>query len=147
MISNNEIENRFIAEELDIHGDTLVTALKDAITDKHLIAKSNLLNSLSYKADSSSKRLSISFITYGRIHDLKRNNGIRHESPDTNALIWGIKKTKKRNKRKNKYWYAKTAYGLLGKLSNSLMYGLSEIERKRITDQLNKEFTKTTVQL
>lgn len=146
MISENDVQKRFIAEELDIHGEYMVDAFIAAIEKRDLVDKGNLIKSFNYKTSYSANKLSVSFYTYGRIHDLKSKNTTRFESPDANALVWGIKKRKPRKKSRKKQWYAKTAYGSLGRLTNTLMYGLSDIERKRITNMLRNE-NKVTIQI
>jgi len=140
-INEYQLEYRFISEELEVHGKYMVEAFRKAILDKKLVGKSNLLDSLNYRVDDSINQLSVSFLGYGRIHDLKSHNqSLKYgalETPDAKSLLWGIKPKTKR--KKDRRWYAKTAYGSLGRVTNRLMYGFSEQERLRIKSQLESE--------
>ena len=143
-----EIKEAFIVEELDIYGEYLTDLLIESIEEKKLLNSGDLIESIHYSVDKAALRLRVSFLTYGRIHDLKSHNksSVLFETPDTNALIWGIKKRKKRKNRRNKQWYSRNIYGSLNQIESRLMWGYSEEARKATIAQLkNIQSIKSTI--
>jgi hypothetical protein len=149
MPTKEEIERRYIEQQLDRHGEHLNDLFIQAIVDKDLINSGDLLDYF----DSASKwkvttwngmqTLQFEFPNYGRFVEIQANKvkrGLRTEKVDTNALIWGVKKqAEKKKKGKNAQWYTKNVYGAQNLLIGRLMYGLSDIEREKIVAVLKKE--------
>ena len=146
MPTNAQIEQHWIAEKLDEHGEYLTDLFIEAIQQKDIINSGELLDYF----DSGSKwkvaniagtgMLSFPFFNYGRfveIQSIKRRK-IKTETPDTNAAIWGIKTKKKKSRTKNAQWYTKNVYGAQNRLIGRIMYGLSDIERNRIIETLKQ---------
>lgn len=126
----NEIEDLFIREVLDTHGEYIVDLLQDSIEQKGLRITDELLDSLNYKVEKqgSDYVLSISFLSYGRaieIHFFK-SKLLRRDQKDKNEIS-----KIRRAKRKDTRFYAKNVYGsinrLLGRLSSE--YTNQEIAR------------------
>lgn len=146
--NDNQIQQAWIQEQLDIYGEELIDILVDAIEQKELVASGQLVSSFSMSTDRSAQRLVVSFLSYGRVHDLKsRNSSMTFETVDTNALLWGVKKRKPRKSNRNKTWYSKNFYSSLNTIIGRLMYGFSQEARQEIKAMLEKsESLKSTFQ-
>ena len=126
----NDIEDLFVREILDTHGEYIVDLLQESIEEKKLRITDELLESLDYKVV---KRggdyvLQISFLSYGRaieIQFFKRKRNRRDISEKQKSADF------RRAQKKDTRFYAKNVYGsinrLLGRMSSE--YGDQEIAR------------------
>ena len=126
----NDIEDLFVKEILDTHGEYIVDLLQDSIEEKKLRLTDELLESLDYKVV---KRegdyvLQISFLSYGRAVEIqyfksKRNRRVTGDEQRSTDY--------RRAKKKDTRFYAKNVYGsinrLLGRMSSE--YSDQEIAR------------------
>ena len=130
MAELNDIEDLFVREILDTHGEYIVDLLQDSIEEKKLRITDELLESLDYKVV---KRggdyvLQISFLSYGRAVEIQyfKSKRIRRENRENNKST-----DFRRAKKKDTRFYAKNVYGsinrLLGRMSSE--YGDQEIAR------------------
>ena len=126
----NEIEDLFVREVLDTHGEYIVDLLQDSIEEKKLRITDELLESLDYKVV---KRegdyvLQISFLSYGRAVEIQyfKSKRVRRENSEKQKST-DFRLAKKKDTR----FYAKNVYGsinrLLGRMSSE--YGDQEIAR------------------
>ena len=126
----NDIEDLFVREILDTHGEYIVDLLQDSIEEKNLRITDELLESLDYKVV---KRggdyvLQISFLSYGRAVEIQyfKSKRIRRENRENNKSM-----DFRRAKKKDTRFYAKNVYGsinrLLGRMSSE--YSDQEIAR------------------
>ena len=126
----NDIEDLFVREILDTHGEYIVDLLQDSIEEKKLRITDELLESLDYKVV---KRggdyvLQISFLSYGRAVEIQyfKSKRVRRENRENNKST-----DFRRAKKKDTRFYARNVYGsinrLLGRMSSE--YGDQEIAR------------------
>ena len=126
----NDIEDLFVREVLDTHGEYIVDLLQESIEEKKLRITDDLLESLDYKVIKSGSNyvLQISFLSYGRAVEIQYLNSkrLRRENNDRNKSA-----DFRRAKKKDTRFYAKNVYGsinrLLGRMSNE--YSDQEIAR------------------
>lgn len=146
--TNHDIEKLFAQEELDLHGEYLVDLFVDAIKRKKLLDTKNLLRTFEsgmpyfVKSSGSNPTLVFSFPNYGRFLEIqagKKRRAIRTENVDTNKLLWGASTAKKKKRAKNAQWYTRNVYGAQNRLINRIMYGLSDVERKRLINLLKQK--------
>ena len=130
MAELNDIEDLFVREILDTHGEYIVDLLQDSIEEKKLRITDELLESLDYKVV---KRegdyvLQISFLSYGRAVEIQyfKSKRVRRENREKQKST-DFRLAKKKDTR----FYAKNVYGsinrLLGRMSSE--YGDQEIAR------------------
>ena len=130
MAELNDIEDLFVREILDTHGEYIVDLLQDSIEEKKLRITDELLESLDYKVV---KRegdyvLQISFLSYGRAVEIQyfKSKRIRRENRENNKST-----DFRRAKKKDTRFYARNVYGsinrLLGRMSSE--YSDQEIAR------------------
>lgn len=126
----NDIEDLFVREVLDTHGEYIVDLLQESIESKKLRLTDELLESLDYKV---TKRggdyvLQISFLSYGRAVEIQffKSKRVRRENSEKNKSA-----DFRRAKKKDTRFYAKNVYGsinrLLGRMSSE--YSDQEIAR------------------
>ena len=150
----NDIEDLFVREVLDTHGEYIVDLLQESIESKKLRLTDELLESLDYKVRKSSNgySLEVSFLTYGRFIEI---NFFKSKAISKHYLqgAGDIKRLRisgnssenfRRLKKKDTRFYAKNVYGsinrLLGRMSSE--YSAQEIARlkgilqNRITSSL-----------
>ena len=137
----NDIEDLFVREVLDTHGEYIVDLLQESIESKKLRLTDELLESLDYKVRKSSNgySLEISFLTYGRFIEINffksraiRNHYLRETGDIQRLRVFGNSSENfRRQKKKDTRFYAKNVYGsinrLLGRMSSE--YGDQEIAR------------------
>lgn len=118
----NDLEQLFITNILQTHGEYLFDLLVENIEEKDLKKEGDLLGSIRYKVgmDGANPTLSLSFLSYGRAIEInyhkKSSNTKMWASVNTNQLIWGIRKNSPRKVKKNTLWYSKQVYGSLNRL-------------------------------
>ena len=139
----NEVELLFIQEELDQHGEFVTDLLRDEIERKRLRDTDKLLDSIDYKVTSYGidPVLQISFFSYGRAIEIrwhKRSSNTKKWVTDTNKEVWGINNRRK-TRRKNTTWYARTVYGSVNRLISRLSYGFSDEEKLRLKSILDHQ--------
>lgn len=126
----NDIEDLFVREILDTHGEYIVDLLQDSIEEKKLRITDELLESLDYKVV---KRegdyvLQISFLSYGRAVEIQyyKSKRVRRENSEKQKST-DFRLAKKKDTR----FYSKNVYGsinrLLGRMSSE--YSDQEIAR------------------
>ena len=134
----SEMELLFIEEVLDQHGEFICDLMREQIENKKLIKDEDLLNSIDYKVShyGINPVLLISFMAYGRfieINYFKRSQNSRQmASPGVNLLIMGSRENRKRSRKKDTRWYAKTAYGSVNRLIAILSNEFTEAEKTRL---------------
>lgn len=150
MADFSELELLFIAETLDQHGEYLTDLLVDAIEEKSLISKedkAHLVENISYSTykHSINPTLVIQFPDYGRFIEInyhkKRSskNSDLFDQESVNNALWGRQNKRKTKRKKDTRWYAKNVYGSLNRLIGIMMYELTDQERVRLTNILEKQ--------
>lgn len=121
MAELNEIEDLFVREVLDTHGEYLIDLLQNSIEEKGLRITDELLESLNYKVEKRGNDyvLIVSFLSYGRAIEIGffKSKRLRREQKSKNQTD-NIRRRKKKDTR----FYAKNVYGsinrLLGRMSS-----------------------------
>lgn len=145
MDQSKDIEQLFIREILDQHGEYLFDLLTGQIEGKNLIKEGDLLDSLQYQVrmEGDSPVLSISFYSYGRAIEInyfkKSTNTRKWQAVNTNKLLWGIRENSKPKKKKDTTWYSRTAYGSLNRLIGRLTTEFTEKEIERLKNILAQQ--------
>ncbi len=138
----DQIETLCIKEELHQHADHLSDLFVEDIEKNKLIKHSWLLdtftasNPFTISESNGQIILSVKFPDYGRFIEIQQRKKIKIETQKDNAAKWGVKK---KTKKKNTSWYTRNVYGSQNLLIGKLMYGLSDIERERLKNILQKE--------
>lgn len=124
----NEVEQLFIQEILDQHGEYLTDLFVNSIQIKKNINTGELLAGISYRVRKERNNfiLSFTFPEYGRQIEIayhKSKNSRKFAAVNTNRLLWNIRSNKdKTKKRKDTLWYSKNLYGaqntLIGRLGS-----------------------------
>lgn len=131
MAKLNDIEDLFVREVLDTHGEYIVDLMQDSIEEKGLKISEALIDSLDYKVEKRGDdyALVISFLSYGRAVEILSNKSRRMRRKEMLGQI--DSKKLRRAKKKDTKFYAKNVYGslnrLLGRMSSE--YGDAEIAR------------------
>lgn len=134
----NDIELLFIERNLELHGEHVCDLLREQIQNKDLLKSEDLLNSIDFtvRKYGINPVLLINFISYGRAIEInwhkKSKNTSLFSKPNTNTLLWGMRENRKRSKKKDTRWYAKTAYGTINRLLSILSSEFSEEEKERL---------------
>ncbi len=134
----NEIELLFIERELELHGEWVCDLLREQVANKSLVKSEDLLNSIDFSVSKYGidPVLLISFFAYGRAIEInffkKSHNTRQFAKPNTNILLWGMRENRKRTRKKDTRWYAKTAYGTINHLLSVLSTDFSEDEKERL---------------
>lgn len=136
----DDIQMMFVKEVLDQHGEYLVNILQEAIVENKLRFTDALLDSLDYKVAMSGNdpKLELSFLTYGRIHDMKRRKAISFEQ-GVNRDLWAIKENRPRNTKGNRQWYNRNVYGSLNRLIGILSNELGDEEMAMLKNILEQQ--------
>ena len=98
----------------------------------------DLLNSIDFSVSKYGINpvLLISFFSYGRAIEInwfkKSQNTRSFAKPNTNVMLWGMRENRKRTRKKDTRWYAKTAYGTINHLLSVLSSDFSEDEKNRL---------------
>lgn len=148
MIQQSDIEQLFIRETLDQHGEYLSDLFVDAIEKKGLIDQGNLLSNIYYRVEKRGPSfvLAFTFKGYGRVIEImyhkRRRNAI--ESIRKNLDVWNTRKRERQPRRKDTRWYARNLYGAQNKLIGKLMYGLTEDTSKRLRAIIQKQIENGT---
>ena len=147
----NEIEDLFVREVLDTHGEYIVDLLQESIESKKLRLTDELLESLDYKVRKSSNgySLEVSFLTYGRFIEINffKSKAIRkhylQEAGDIKRLrISGNSSENfRRLKKKDTRFYAKNVYGSINRLLGRMSSEYSEQEIARLKGILQNRIT------
>ena len=134
----NELELLFIERALELHGERVCDLLHEQISRKKLIKSSDLLDSIRFTVGKYGidPVLLISFISYGRVIEIawhkKSNNSQSFAKPNTNVMLWGVYANRKKFRKKDTKWYAKTAYGSVNRLIAVLASDFTDAERKHL---------------
>lgn len=142
----DKVELLFIERNLELHGERVCDLLREQIENKNLIISDELLNSIDFSVSKYGidPVLLISFLSYGRAIEInwfkKSQNTRQFVMPNTNAMLWGLRENRKRTRKKDTRWYAKTAYGTINHLLAVLSAGFSDDERTRLKQILEKRY-------
>ena len=142
MPNDKQVENLFIQEELDQHGEYLIDLLQEAIETKTLVMSGDLMESMYYVVNKREGRnsLALTFYGYGRAIEIRyhRSKNTRNlDKPSANRLLLGLRdKPASGKKKKDTRWYSRNVYGSLNQLIGRVMYGMSEQERQRLVNIL-----------
>jgi len=134
----DEVELLFIERQLELHGEYLCDLLREQVQNKTLIQSEDLLESIDFSVSKYGidPVLLVSFFSYGRaieINWFKRSkNTSIFTKPNTNSMLWGMRENRKKTKKKDTRWYAKTAYGSINHLISVLSTDFSEEEKNRL---------------
>ncbi len=134
----DEVELLFIERNLELHGEYLCDLLREEISKKTLVDSADLLDSIDFRVIKYGidPVLLISFISYGRAIEIRWHKKTQNTSiftkPNTNTMLWGMRENRKRIKKKDTRWYAKTAYGTINHLISVLSTYFSEEEKNRL---------------
>jgi hypothetical protein len=138
-IDPKQIENLFIQEELDQHGEFLMDLLVEAIQEKKLLDTSALVKSMYYKINKKegANSLSMNFYGYGRAIEIRYHtskNSRKLLKPNTNHLLWNARgqQPPKPQWAKDARWYSKNLYGSLNRLYGRIAWGLGDQEKERL---------------
>ncbi len=148
MIQQTDIEQLFIREALDQHGEYLNDLFTGAIEKKGLIDQGNLLSNIYYRVEKRgmSYVLAFTFKGYGRVIEImyhkRRRNAI--ESIRKNLDVWNTRAKQRRPRRKDTRWYARNLYGAQNKLIGHIMYGLTEDMSQRLRAIIQKQIESGT---
>ena len=136
----NDIEDLFVREVLDTHGEYIVDLLQESIEDKKLRIDDYLLESLDYKVIKSGSNyvLQISFLSYGRAVEIQyfKSKRLRRENNDRNKSA-----DFRRAKKKDTRFYAKNVYGSINRLLGRMSSDYSDQEIARLKDILQNRIT------
>jgi len=127
----NDIEDLFVREVLDTHGEYMLQLMEDSITEKNIRLTDELLDSLAYNVEKRNGDyvLSLSFVDHGRFVEIGyfKSKKMRREA----TLDGKGSKQLRRKGQKDTRFYAKNVYGsinrLLGRMSSE--YSDAEIAR------------------
>jgi len=124
----NELEQLFIKEILDQHGEYLTDLFVYSIEAKKLINEGELIDGISYKVEKRGNNfvLAFTFPEYGRqieIRYFKSKNSQKLKPINTNRMLWNIRgKQQRKPKAKDTRWYSRNLYGaqntLIGRLGS-----------------------------
>jgi len=134
----NDIELLFIERNLELHGEHLCDLLREQIKNKRLLKSEDLLNSIDFSVSKYGINpvLLVNFISYGRAIEInwhkKSINTSIFLKPNTNTMLWGMRENRKRTRKKDTRWYAKTAYGTINRLLSVLSSEFSDEEKERL---------------
>ncbi len=134
----NEVELLFIERNLELHGEYLCDLLREEISKKKLVDSGELFDSIDFRVSKYGidPALLISFISYGRAIEIRWHKKTLNTSiftkPNTNTMLWGMRENRKKIKKKDTRWYAKTAYGTINHLISVLSTDFSEEEKNRL---------------
>lgn len=131
------IENLFVQEELDQHGEFLMDLLVEAIEAKDLVKTQALMESMYYTVNKreGNNSLTLNLFGYGRAIEIRYHtskNSRKLEKVNTNQLLWKARGHEVRKKRKDTRWYSHNVYGSLNRLFGRIAWGLSEQEKERL---------------
>jgi len=136
----SELELLFIKEQLWLHSEELTELFERDIQRKNLIRDENLLNTFTdgsnYRVFERSGRvyLTLAFPIYSRFIEINYHKKIKQETNNIAEKKFGTKK-----KKKDTQWYSRNMYGSQNLLIGRLMWGLSDIERERLKNILERE--------
>jgi len=140
--TNKDIEELFIQETLDQHGEYLLDLFTDTIERKKLIKEGDLISGISFKTEKRGGMwvLSFSFKGYGRLIEI---NYFRHRKNKANSLrsnfdVFSAGTKERKQRRKDTRWYTRNVYGSQNKLIGLLGSGLSNTEMARLKGILSK---------
>ena len=134
----DEVQLLFIERALESHGELICDLLHKQISDKNLIKSEDLLNSIDFSVSKYGidPVLLITFLSYGRAIEInwfkKSQNTRQFSKPNTNVMLWGLRENRKRTRKKDTRWYAKTVYGSVNHLLSVLSTDFSEEEKNRM---------------
>ena len=134
----SELELLFIERNLELHGEWVCDLLREQIEQKHLIKSEDLLDSIKFEVSKYGidPVLLISFFSYGRAIEInwfkKTQNTRIFSKPNTNVMLWGMRENRKRTRKKDTRWYAKTVYGSINHLLSVLSTDFSEEEKEHL---------------
>lgn len=146
----SELELLFIAETLDQHGEYLSDLFTESIEEKNLISDEDtqhLIDSISFKTQyGNNPKLQFNFPDHGRFIEIryhkKSTNTELWSQESINKALWGrhtAAKVKAKRKKKDTRWYARNLYGSMNRLIGILLYELTDEERKRLTQILERQ--------
>lgn len=147
----NDIEDLFVREILDTHGEYIVDLLQESIEEKKLRLTDELLESLNYKVRKSSNgySLEVSFLTYGRFIEINffksraiRNHYLRETGDIQRLRVFGNSSENfRRQKKKDTRFYAKNVYGSINRLLGRMSSEYSDQEIARLKGILQNRIT------
>lgn len=127
----SEIEERFVRDVLDSHGEYVRDLLEDTIDSKNLRKSDDLINSLktSVVRRGSDFVLQIMFLSYGRSVEIQwyKSKALRKEARELDNKSSELRRAKKKDTR----FYSKNVYGSINRLLSRMSseYSDAEIER------------------
>ncbi|MCX6282406.1 MAG: hypothetical protein NTU51_10625 [Bacteroidetes bacterium] len=141
----DEVQLLFIERSLELHGEMITDLLRGQIEQKHLIKNEDLLDSIDFQVSKYGidPVLLISFFAYGRFIEInwfKRSQNSRKLIANSNRLQWSMRENRKRTKKKDTRWYAKTAYGSINHLIAVLSNDFSDSERDYLKQLLELRY-------
>jgi hypothetical protein len=132
--NNDRLEEYFIQQQLYEWGNEMTFHFNTWIKRKKLIDSKELINSVhlnKFGANVRKQSISFSFSDHGRFQDMGAGAGSgKIENVDTNSIVWGMAKSKKR--RYPKKWYTKTVFRYLSELYDGLQYGYTDAIKKKL---------------
>jgi len=141
----DEVQLLFIERSLELHGEMITDLLREQIEQKHLIKTDDLLDSIDFQVSKYGidPVLLISFFAYGRFIEInwfKRSQNSRKLIANSNRMQWSMRENRKRTKKKDTRWYAKTAYGSVNHLISVLSNDFSDSERDYLKQLLELRY-------
>lgn len=128
----SDVEQLFVQEVLDTHGEYICDLMAEAIEDKKVIDTGALLDSLNYKVERRGGDfvLMIYFNTYGRFVEIEyyKSRAIRRQEQKTRNSLQLIRRPKKKDTR----IYARIVYGTINRLLGRMSSEYSDAEIARL---------------
>jgi hypothetical protein len=131
----NQKQLDFISDELENWAEEVETELKKALQRMHIGVSDELFQSIKSQVIRASTtgdgKFMLSFLEYGRMVDIGTGRGGRGKAVENrkkNRQAWAGRKPKK--------FYSKTAYGMLNRLIENIMYGYQEASAETVKSAL-----------
>lgn len=145
----NDVEQLFIKEILDQHGEFLTDLFIQSIEAKKLEDTGSLLGAISYRVlkMGNSFVLRFSFPDYGRFIEIryhKSKNSLKLLRKNTNRQLWNIRGKNTSSKKKDTRWYTRNVYGSQNTLISRLGTEFTKDEIMRLKNIISEAQTRGT---
>ena len=131
---NNDIEQLFLIDILQDHGQFLHGLFVDALESKSIKDTGTLLSSITYKVERRGNNfvLSFTFPGYGRALEIRYYKSKNSQLVNTIKSNRSILTKKAKNKKRDYRWYSRNLYGSQNRLTGRASYRLVEEEILRL---------------
>lgn len=127
----------WVREELSQHGEWLVDRFIEALERGRNVDTGALIDSFDYTTGSEqgAQTLTVSFLTYGRLAEVRSRRRKQHLKEQQNHNVWA----RKNHHPKRVQWYNKNRYAGYGRLIRRLTAGMSDHELQRIRGIIDEQ--------